>query len=33
MQRLKKIQGDLGQEKLQYTTDRGCLTPEQRRFY
>ena len=34
MQRLEKIQGDLGtKHKLQYTTDKGCLTMEQRMFF
>ena len=34
MNRLQKIESDLkGEEKFQYTTDKGCLTLEQRRFY
>lgn len=33
MQRLNKLGGDLGQEQLQFTTDKGCLTIQQRRFY
>ena len=34
MKRLEKVSGDLGtQEKFRYTTDRGCLTLEQRQFY
>ena len=33
MQRLQKIEGDLGKEQFQYTTDLGCLTLEQRKFY
>lgn len=34
MDRLKKIEGELGKkEEFRYTTDGGCLTLEQRRFY
>ena len=34
MDRLKKIQGELGKkDEFRYTTDKGCLTLEQRKFY
>lgn len=33
MQRLSKLQSDLGLQKFEYTTDKGCLTLEQRQFY
>jgi phytanoyl-CoA hydroxylase len=34
MDRLSKVSSDLGgAEHFRYTTDKGCLTLEQRRFY
>ena len=34
MDRLKKIEGELGKnDEFRYTTDKGCLTLEQRKFY
>lgn len=33
MQRLNKLQGDLGTQKFEFTTDKGCLTTDQRKFY
>lgn len=33
MNRLQKIQNDLGTQEFRYTTDKGCLTLEQRKFY
>ena len=35
MNRLQKLESDLikGEEKFEFTTDKGCLTLEQRRFY
>ena len=33
MNRLQKIQNDLGTSEFRYTTDKGCLTMEQRKFY
>ena len=33
MQRLQKLEDDLGQGQFQYTKDGGILTLEQRRFY
>lgn len=34
MDRLSKVNSDLGGiENFRYTTDKGCLTLEQRRFY
>lgn len=33
MDRLEKLKSDLGSHKFRYTTDRGCLTLEQRQFY
>ncbi len=33
MQRLQKLQSDIGQQQFQFTTDKGCLTLEQRQFY
>ena len=35
MNRLQKLEGELikGEEKFHFTTDKGCLTLEQRRFY
>ena len=33
MQRLQKLQSDIGPQQFQFTTDKGCLTLEQRKFY
>lgn len=33
MDRLAKLNSDMGSQNFRYTTDKGCLTLEQRKFY
>jgi phytanoyl-CoA hydroxylase len=33
MERLSKLKNEMGADKFIYTTNKGCLTLEQRKFY